>query len=114
MTIRIFHYLARDGWDLFQDWLDGVRDMRARVAVQRRVDRLKLGNFGNFGDFGNHGFCREGVWELRVGVGAGYRVYYALSGAAVVLPLSGGSKRTQDSDISRAVGCWRDYLRRSK
>ena len=105
--MRIFHYLAADGRDVFQDWLDGVRDLRARLAVQRRVDRLGRGNFGD------HAFCREGVWELRVDVGAGYRVYYALSGETGLL-LCGGSKRTQDSDISRAVDCWRDYVRRRK
>ena len=67
--MRIIHYLTDAGKDLYQDWLDGLRDMRARVAIQRRVDRLAIGTFGD------HRFCRAGVCELRIDVGAGYRVY---------------------------------------
>jgi putative addiction module killer protein len=72
----------------------------------RRIDRVAMGNFGD------HRFCREGVWELRIDVGAGYRVYYAKAGQRVVLLLCGGDKRTQDADIARAVACWQDYQRR--
>ncbi|MGH8523047.1 MAG: type II toxin-antitoxin system RelE/ParE family toxin [Gammaproteobacteria bacterium] len=104
--MQIIHYLTADDKDLYQDWLDGLRDMRARVAIQRRVDRLARGNFGD------HRFCREGVWELRIDVGAGYRVYYAQAGQALVLLLCGGDKRFQAADIDRAVECWQDYERR--
>jgi len=62
--MQIIHYLTADDKDLYQDWLDGLRDMRARVAIQRRVDRLARGNFGD------HLFCREAVWELRIDFGA--------------------------------------------
>jgi putative addiction module killer protein len=102
----IFHYLTESGRDLYQDWLDGLKDMRARVAIQRRVDRLAAGNYGD------HEFCREGVWELRVDVGAGYRVYYAQAGRKTVLLLCGGDKRSQQADIAWAVKCWNDYQRR--
>ena len=104
--MQMLHYLTAEGRDLFQDWLDGLRDMRARIAILRRVDRVARGNFGD------HRFCREGVWELRIDVGAGYRVYYAQAGQTVVLLLCGGDKRTQDADIARAVACWQDYQRR--
>jgi putative addiction module killer protein len=104
--MQILHYLTAEGRDLFQNWLDGLRDMRARIAILRRVDRVAMGNFGD------HRFCREGVWELRIDVGAGYRVYYARAGQMVVLLLCGGDKRTQDADIARAVTCWQDYQRR--
>ena len=104
--MQILHYLTAEGRDLFQDWLDRLRDMRARIAIQRRVDRVALGNFGD------HRFCREGVWELRIDVGAGYRVYYAQAEQTVVLLLCGGDKRTQGVDIARAVACWQDYQRR--
>ena len=70
---EIRHYLAADGKDVYLDWLRRLRDMKARVAVERRLIRLEQGNFGD------HRFCRNGVWELRVDVGPGYRVYYALS-----------------------------------
>jgi putative addiction module killer protein len=104
--MQILHYLTAEGRDLFQNWLDGLRDMRARIAILRRVDRVAMGNFGD------HRFCREGVWELRIDVGAGYRVYYVQTGQTVVLLLCGGDKRTQDADIARAVACWQDYQRR--
>ena len=106
--MQIFHYLTADRRDLFQDWLDRLKDRKARVAVQRRVDRLKGGGFGDCR------FCRGGVWEMRMDIGAGYRVYYARSGAEVILLLCAGSKNTQDADIDRAIACWQDYLRRSK
>ena len=102
----VLHYLTATGRDLYQDWLDGLRDRRARVAVQRRVDRLAAGNFGD------HEFCRGGVWEMRIDVGAGYRVYYARAGRAIVLLLCAGDKRSQQADITRAVNCWNDYQRR--
>ncbi|MGH8609706.1 MAG: type II toxin-antitoxin system RelE/ParE family toxin [Gammaproteobacteria bacterium] len=104
--MRVIHYLTASGKDLYQSWLDGLRDMRARVAIQRRVDRLANGNFGD------HRFCREGVWELRIDIGAGYRVYYAQAGEALVLLLCGGGKRSQNDDIERAVEYWKDYQRR--
>ena len=104
--MEIRHYLTASGRDLFRSWLDDIRDMRARVAIQRRIDRLATGNFGD------HKFCRDGIWELRVDVGAGYRVYYAKAGQAIVLMVCGGDKRTQTADIERAVKCWEDYQRR--
>ncbi|MGE5218561.1 MAG: type II toxin-antitoxin system RelE/ParE family toxin [Chloroflexota bacterium] len=104
--MEIRHYLAASGKDLYQQWLDKLKDLPGRVAIQRRVDRLAGGNFGD------HKFCRNGVWELRVDYGPGYRVYYAREGRAIVLLLCGGSKRTQSADIKDAVECWRDYQRR--
>ncbi len=101
---RIEHYLTADGQkDLYIDWLRRLRDSQAKVAVVRRVARIEQGNFGD------HKFCRDGVWELRVDVGPGYRLYYALSGQRVVLLLCGGDKRTQSADIDRAVACWEDW-----
>ena len=104
--MEIRHYLTASGRDLFQTWLDDIRDMRARVAIQRRIDRLTAGNFGD------HKFCRDGISELRIDIGAGYRVYYANAGRTLVLIVCGGDKRTQAADIERAVKCWDDYQRR--
>lgn len=103
----IEHYLS-DGEhkDLYIDWLKRLRDSQAKIAVVRRVARVELGNFGD------HKFCRDGVWELRIDAGPGYRVYYALAGQRVVLLLCGGDKRTQDADIARAATCWQDWQRR--
>ena len=103
---EIFHYLTPDGKDIYFDWLRKLRDVTARIAVDRRVIRVELGNFGD------HKFCRDGVWELRIDVGSGYRVYYAIADREVVLLLCGGDKRTQDADIDRACGYWEDWQRR--
>jgi putative addiction module killer protein len=66
---EIQHYLtADDERDLYVDWLEKLRDTTAKISVVRRVTRIEQGNFGD------HKFCRDGVWELRIDVGAGYRV----------------------------------------
>jgi len=103
----IRHYLTADGRDPFQDWVKTLRDPIAKVQVIKRVNRIEGGNFGD------HKPCRDGVWELRIDQGPGYRVYYAIAGAVVVLLLCGGSKDTQDVDIARAIGYWKDWQRRS-
>lgn len=105
MDVR--HYLAASGIDPIQQWLDGLQDLKARVAILRRIDRLVLDNFGD------HKFCGEGVWELRIDVGPGYRVYYAQQNKRIVLLLCGGSKRTQKADIRKAIGYWQDFQKRS-
>ncbi|MDK9704601.1 MAG: hypothetical protein OEL20_15815 [Sulfuritalea sp.] len=65
---EVRHYLTPDGKDVFLDWLRKLRDVTAKIAVDRRVNRIELGNFGD------HKFCRDGVWELRIDVGPGFRV----------------------------------------
>jgi putative addiction module killer protein len=103
---EIRHYLTVNEKDVYLDWFLKLRDVTAKIAINRRVNRIELGNFGD------HKFCRDGVWELRVDVGAGYRVYYAVVGKEVILLLCGGDKRTQDSDIDRAYEYWQDWQRR--
>ncbi len=103
----IEHYLTADQQrDPYMEWLRRMRNAQARIAVIRRIARIEHGNFGD------QRFCRDGVWELRVDVGQGYRVYYGMSGQSVVLLLCGGDKRTQDTDIKRAVQYWQDWNRR--
>lgn len=99
------HFETTDGRDPLQEWLDGLRDGRAFAAVLRRIDRMASGNFGD------HAFCRDGVWELRIDVGPGYRVYYALRGRTTVVLLCGGDKRRPRRDIVQAVRCWRELQR---
>ena len=105
---QIRHYLTADDKDLVADWLRKLRDMQAKAAIIRRLNRLEKGNFGDTKP------CREGVYEQRIDIGAGYRVYYAQSGKAVVLLLCGGTKRTQDGDIEQAVTYWRDWQSRKE
>lgn len=105
--IQIIHYLTGDGRDLVNDWLRQLRDTRAKAQILRRMNRLEQGNFGD------HKFCRDGVWELRIDLGPGYRVYYAKAGDSIVLLLCCGDKGSQDSDIEKAVELWRDWQRGS-
>ena len=94
---RIEHYLSvGELKDLYIDWLKRLRDSQAKVAVVRRVTRIELGNFGD------HKFCRDGVWELRIDVGPGYRVYYCRIGKVEYLLIGGGDKSTQAADILKA------------
>jgi len=104
--VEIRHYVTASGNDPYQQWLDGLKDVKGRVIIQRRIDRVTNGNFGD------HRFCRDGVWELRIDYGPGYRVYYAREGDTVVLLLCGGSKRSQSADIKEAALYWLDYRRR--
>ena len=108
MQVEIRHYLTPAGRDVYQSWLDRLKDLRARIAIQRRIDRLAGGSFGDCKP------CRDGVWELRVDVGPGYRVYYALAGTTIVLLLCGGDKGSQQRDIDAAVRYWLDYRRRTE
>ena len=80
----------------FSAWLDGLKDNRVRGAVAKRIKRLTFGLLGDFKAIG------DGVMELRIDFGAGWRIYYTQRGAQIVVLLPGGSKRTQKRDIKRA------------
>lgn len=101
------HYLDAQGRNSFLEWLKALRDPIAKNQIIKRTNRLEAGNFGD------HKFCRDGVWELRIDVGAGYRVYYTQSGEAMLLLLCGGDKAKQDADIARAVNYWHDWQQRA-
>jgi putative addiction module killer protein len=107
-VFQVLHYITPEGKDIIDQWLDCMRDRKALLAILKRIARLEAGNFGD------HKFCRKGVWELRVDVGTGYRLYYALSGKQVILLLCGGDKRTQSADITRACMYWQDAQTRMK
>ena len=99
------HFIADETRDVFAAWRNALKDTKAKIAIDRRLYRVELGNFGD------HKPCRDGVWELRIDVGPGYRVYYAQAGKTVVMLLGGGSKRTQDLDISKACEYWKEWQR---
>jgi len=84
-VFNVRHYLTHDQKDVYLEWLKKVRDSLAKGQIIRRVNRLAEGNFGD------HKFCRDGV---------------------VVLLLCGGDKGTQNADIERAVGYWKDWQQR--
>jgi putative addiction module killer protein len=83
--------------DTFAEWLDNLRDLRARARVQARIERLALGNPGDVRPVG------EGVSELRIDHGPGYRVYFVRRGAELIILLAGGDKSTQTEDIRTAL-----------
>lgn len=107
--MQVQHYLTPDGRDPFDRWLDRIRDRRALVAIERRIARIERDGY-----LGDHKYLRDGVSELRIDEGAGYRVYYAQLEQVVVLLLCGGDKSTQDGDINRAVANWEEFQRRRK
>ena len=82
---------------LFAGWLDGLHDVRARARVQVRIERLAAGNPGDVQPVG------EGVSELRIDYGPGYRVYFKKMASEVVILLAGGDKRSQAADIKTAL-----------
>jgi putative addiction module killer protein len=102
------HFVDPEGQDLFVRWLDKLKDRQAQARVAARLIRLQNGNFGDCKPVG------DGVWELRVDWGPGYRVYYAIESKRVVLLCEGGDKRTQEQDIGRAIGRWNEWQQRSK
>lgn len=82
--------------EAFASWLEGLKDERGRAKIAVRIRRLSLGNFGDVKSVG------DGVSELRIDFGPGYRLYFARRGAAVVVLLCGGDKGTQANDIKTA------------
>ena len=106
--IEIRHYVSRAGKDVFDDWLTQLADARAQAKVATRINRMAAGNFGDCKS------VRQGLYELRVDWGPGYRVYYATLGRECVLLLCGGDKRKQSADIERALEYLKDYKERSE
>ncbi len=105
-TIAI--YQTEDGNLPFKQWLDSLRDKTTIARINARLGRIELGNFGDARPVGN------GVMELRLVFGSGYRIYYGLDGGKLVVLLTGGDKSTQDKDIKTAHDYWSDYLRRTQ
>ena len=100
-------YVTVDGRVPFDEWLGALRDIKARAKIRVRLDRVSLGNFGDCHGVG------DGVQELRIDYGPGYRVYFGQVGSMIVLLLCGGDKSTQVKDIDQAKGYWNEYRRRS-
>ncbi len=83
--------------EIFAEWVDGLKDIRARARVLARIERLATGNPGDVAPVG------EGVSELRIDYGPGYRVYYKQFGEFLVILLAGGDKQTQTKNIKTAL-----------
>lgn len=92
----------------FDKWFDSLRDKRAQSRIFIKLRQVQAGSLGDCKSVG------EGILELRIDVGAGYRVYCGRFGAELVVLLCGGDKSTQSNDIERAKAFWADWKRRRK
>ena len=88
--------------DIFDRWVKSIRDIRAKAHVQARIERLASGNPGDVKSVG------EGVSEMRINYGPGYRVYYTMQARMIIILLAGGDKRTQTKDIKKAIALSRN------
>ena len=100
MDITVNEYINENGDSPYAQWLDSLKDAKGKAAIISRVDRMELGNFGDSEPVG------DGISELRIHFGPGYRVYYARDGKSVYLLLCGGNKSSQKKDIKLAKQYW--------
>ncbi|KKD39289.1 type II toxin-antitoxin system RelE/ParE family toxin [Limnoraphis robusta] len=104
---EIRRYIKVDGKIPFSEWIDSLQDRKARLKIKLRLDRVEEGNLGDYRSVG------EGVFELRLNYGPGYRIYFGQVGLTIILLLCGGDKKTQVTDIQTAKKYWRDYNARN-
>jgi len=104
--IELLRYQCENGQAPFTEWLNRLRDKVAQARIRVRLRQVEIGNFGDSESVG------EGVIELRIHVGAGYRVYCTRHGKLVVLLLFGGNKSSQAADIRQAREYWSEWKRR--
>jgi len=100
---KVIVYQDENGREPFTDWLNDLRDQKGRRAVLKRIGRLEHGLYGDCEPVG------EGVSELRIFLGPGYRVYFDEAGGHIVVLLCGGNKGSQTRDIRAAKACWKEF-----
>lgn len=100
---EVQRYVTPDGKIPFDEWFFTLRDSQAQIIINKRLNRVSLGNLGNYRSVG------EGVCELKINYGPGYRIYFGQVGTTIVLLLCGGDKSTQEQDIRQAIEYWTDY-----
>ena len=103
----IRNYKTLDGKEPFEDWFGSLKDKTVKAKVLERINRVRLGNFGDCKSLG------EGIFELRIHHGPGYRVYFGDLDGVIVILLCGGSKRTQNRDIDKAREYWQELKGRT-
>lgn len=103
----ILYYQTLSGNAPFREWYDALGDIDAQVAVRARLARLRRGLFGDCKPVG------DGVYELRIFIGPGYRLYMGLKQRRWIILLCGGDKSSQRHDVETAKLYWADYVRRS-
>ena len=105
---ELLYYVSEDGRSPFREWMERLRNNLAKMRIAQRLRRIEDGNLGDVKPVG------DGVLELRIDVGAGYRVYCGRYAETWVVLLSGGDKSTQGRDIERAKELWAKWKRRQR
>lgn len=97
------YYRTPEGKIPFREWLNSLKDVKIQQIIDSRLARLRSGLLGSRASVGN------GVYELKIHFGSGYRIYFGEVGNKIVLLLWGGVKKSQPQDITKAKGYWNDY-----
>ena len=100
---EIQRYVTVDGQVPFDNWYNSLRDSKISTIIDKRLNRVILGNLGDCQSVG------KGVFELRIDYGPGFRIYFGQVGTTIIIHLCGGDKSTQDRDIRQAIEYWTDY-----
>lgn len=100
---KIEAYKTKEGQCPFKEWIESLKDARARNKIRKRLDRVEMGNLGDWNSVG------ESVYELKINYGPGYRIYFGQEGQRLVILLCGGDKNSQQKDISKAREYWIDW-----
>lgn len=99
--MKVRYFITKEKKAPFTEWLGKLKDRQGRARILARINRLKLGNFGDCKPIG------RGVYELKIDFGPGYRVYFARTGNEIIVILCGGTKKTQQADIDKAIEFWK-------
>jgi putative addiction module killer protein len=105
-VIEIVRYQREDGTEPYTEWFRKLSDAAAKMSIGKRLRRVEVGNLGDCKPVG------QGVSELRIDFGPGYRIYFGMRGTVMVILLCGGDKSSQDRDIPKAKAYWADWRRR--
>lgn len=105
---RIEYFVDENGFSPAQEWLEGLKDIPAKATIKRRITNLAAGSRGSWSPIKG---VNGNIFELKIDMGPGYRVYCIQSGKEIIILLCGGDKSTQDKDARKAERYWNDYKR---
>lgn len=100
---KAVEYRTDAGKKPFSDWLLRLKDRKSRAVILRRINQAEEGNFGSYRDL------REGLFEIKISLGPGFRIYFGIDGNELIVLLCGGDKGSQERDIMLARKYWTDY-----
>ncbi|MBI5299610.1 MAG: type II toxin-antitoxin system RelE/ParE family toxin [Deltaproteobacteria bacterium] len=100
---KVEFYVTAKGKMPFRDWLESLRDIKGRAQVNKRLRYVELGNLGEYNTVG------QGVYEMKIHFGPGYRIYFGMEGQRLVILLCGGDKSNQFKDIKLAHEYWAEW-----